>query len=356
MQPPRPRRRPSQWLGLGSFGPLLRPALLVFFALARPVSSHWHERWYEGTTFGYSWFDQDWVRTVRQFYCDESCEARLVGAATIDREFKALVDLFNQTTGGPRDVYRGAFQGLDEFTAPAAGSLTRRAASLNQWKHMHGWESILTAHTSTLALCTELKLDGNVNFTRSFCYENINASSSGPRFPDPRWSVIEDCCLKYNRTIGHGNDAYFWTDRYESPPTCVIGDIDVLGYPLEGCRMVGGMGIVVGRYGRILRTSDGGTTWQNVASPTSAHLNGISMNEENTHSGSVGYEPQARARPSVSSRRAPAPVRAAHVRPCGASDERCCCSMCCRRRTPHGLWATRASSSRRRIAGRRGRT
>ena len=32
-------------------------------------------------------------------------------ASTIDREFKALVDLFNQTTGGPRDVYRGAFEG-----------------------------------------------------------------------------------------------------------------------------------------------------------------------------------------------------------------------------------------------------
>ena len=24
-----------------------------------------------------------------------------------------------------------------------------------------------------------------------------------------RWSVVEDCCLKFNRTIGHGEDAFF---------------------------------------------------------------------------------------------------------------------------------------------------
>jgi hypothetical protein len=115
-------------------------------------------------------------------------------------QFKALVDLFNQTTGGPRDVYRGAFEGLDEFKA-SSGAMSRRETSRNEWKHMDGWESILTAHTSTLALCTELKIDGNVNFTRSLCYENINASAVGPRFPDPRWSIIEDCCLKFNRTV-----------------------------------------------------------------------------------------------------------------------------------------------------------
>ena len=54
----------------------------------------------------------------------------------------------------------------------------------------------------------DLKLDGNVTFTRQFCYDNINASASGPRFPDPRWSVIEDCCLKFNRTVGHGERTF----------------------------------------------------------------------------------------------------------------------------------------------------
>ena len=99
----------------------------------------------------------------------------------------------------------------------SGGGLTRRAASLNKWKHMDGWETILTAHTSTLALCTELKIDGNVSFTRDLCYDTINATASGPRFPNPRWSIIEDCCLKFNRTVGHGESAFFWTAYGDSP-------------------------------------------------------------------------------------------------------------------------------------------
>jgi hypothetical protein len=35
--------------------------------------------------------------------------------------------------------------------------------------------------------------------------------------------------------------------------------------------------------------------WLNIQSPTTNHLNGISMNEENTHSGSVHYSSQVRA-------------------------------------------------------------
>lgn len=182
--------------------PFLRPLAGGLLLLLLPWSArgHWHEEWEDGSQFSYRWFTQPWVQIVRDFYCDVKCEARLARASTVDREFKALVDLFNQTTGGPRDVYRGAFEGLDNVVA-SKGTLTRRAGSLNQWKHMEGWETILTAHTSTLALCTELKLDGDVSFTRSFCYDNINASVSGPQFPDPRWSVIEDCCLKFNRTV-----------------------------------------------------------------------------------------------------------------------------------------------------------
>ena len=42
------------------------------------------------------------------------------------------------------------------------------------------------------------------------------------------------------------------------------------------------MGLVVGRFGRILRTSDGGATWTNVPSPTRNHLHGLSFNEQNT--------------------------------------------------------------------------
>ncbi len=155
------------WLG--------RRQLALLALLASSGTAHWHDNWEEGFDYRYSWWDRPWVAFVRDFYCDEKCDDRLLRASTIDREFKALVDLFNQTTGGPRDVYRGAFEGLDDYKH-SGGALTRRAASLNRWKHMKGWESILTAHTSELTLCTKLRLDGNVSFTRSFCYDNINAT------------------------------------------------------------------------------------------------------------------------------------------------------------------------------------
>ena len=57
--------------------------IVSFVPLATP--SH-HEWWEEGAQFGYRWFSQDWVGNVRDFYCDETCEARLYGATTIDRE------------------------------------------------------------------------------------------------------------------------------------------------------------------------------------------------------------------------------------------------------------------------------
>ena len=56
--------------------PLILRAVITFSAL-RPASSHWHEQWEEGITFGYRWFDQNWVRTVREFYCDAVCDERL---------------------------------------------------------------------------------------------------------------------------------------------------------------------------------------------------------------------------------------------------------------------------------------
>ena len=158
----------------------LRPLLLGL--LLPGCASHWHEEWTFGAAYSYPWYLQPYVPLITAFYCDAECDARLERAPTIDREFKALVDLLNQTTGGPRDVYRGAFQGLDEFV-DAGGSLTRRQASLNTWKHMNGWDSILTAHTSKLTLCTNLKLDGNQSFTRDICYDKILASADGPLFP-----------------------------------------------------------------------------------------------------------------------------------------------------------------------------
>ena len=163
-------------------------ASLTVALLLRPCLSHWHNEWEAGQKYNYGWYRQEWVSRVNTFYCDEDCEHRLHKAPTIDREFKALVDLLNQTTGGPRQVYRGAFEGLDQYKAGLENGpvVTRRAASLATWKHMKGWDSILNAHSSALTLCTDLKLDGNQSFTRQLCYDKIMASDGGPVFPSPR--------------------------------------------------------------------------------------------------------------------------------------------------------------------------
>ena len=94
--------------------PQRRRWALALLLLARPCVSHWHEEWEAGQTYSYPWYEQPWVSRVNTFYCDEDCAARLEVAPTVDREFKALVELLNQTTGGPRNPYRGAFEGLDE--------------------------------------------------------------------------------------------------------------------------------------------------------------------------------------------------------------------------------------------------
>ena len=172
--------------------PSVRARLALAFLLARPCVSHWHEEWEAGQTYSYPWYEQPWVARVNTFYCDEDCAARLEVAPTVDREFKALVELLNQTTGGPRNPYRGAFEGLDEYVEGQLNGpeLSRQAASLATWKHMEGWDSILSAHTSARTLCTELKLDGNESFTRQLCYDKIFASDGGPLFPSPRCAPL----------------------------------------------------------------------------------------------------------------------------------------------------------------------
>ena len=50
------RRCASFWLGL-----------LYLISFVPPAAPSHHEWWEEGVQFGYKWFDQDWVRVVRDF-------------------------------------------------------------------------------------------------------------------------------------------------------------------------------------------------------------------------------------------------------------------------------------------------
>jgi hypothetical protein len=61
---------------------------LITVSLARGGRCHFHETWENGLTFNYEWFSRDWVATVRDFYCDETCRARIASAATVDREVR----------------------------------------------------------------------------------------------------------------------------------------------------------------------------------------------------------------------------------------------------------------------------
>ncbi len=210
-------RRAAAILGMAAPNRGGWPWALGACLLALRALGHFHEDWENGP--GHAWYEQPWVSHVQDFYCDDDCEARLLRATLIDREFKALVDVFNYTTGGPREVFRGAFEGLDAYKA-SGGVITRREArgpgrahsshtgshlhaspprpaccplaratllpshtphaqaSNNTWKYMDGWETILTAHTSTLTLCTSLKLDG--------CHPPQSRRDLGAIFAPPR--------------------------------------------------------------------------------------------------------------------------------------------------------------------------
>ena len=48
------------------------------------------QQWEAGAAQGLPWYEQDWLEDVTSFYCDGACEARLIAASPIDREFKNL--------------------------------------------------------------------------------------------------------------------------------------------------------------------------------------------------------------------------------------------------------------------------
>ena len=269
--------------------PQRRRWALALLLLARPCASHWHEEWEAGQTYSYPWYEQPWVGRVNTFYCDEDCAARLEVAPTVDREFKALVELLNQTTGGPRNPYRGAFEGLDEYVEGQlnGAALSRRAASLATWKHMEGWDSILTAHTSALTLCTELKLDGNESFTRQLCYDKIFASDGGPIFPSPRSAPPLTAPLSVRRPpaphvsphvshelIDTANPLSHYP-RPSLPPAAMHWCIGTPGAPADGCIGALAHGCIgtrahACRVPRRACVRAGGPSWRTAASSTIA--------------------------------------------------------------------------------------
>ena len=67
----------------------MRLATQLLLLLLPAAQSHFHQSWEEGSLYGYKWYGQDWVKVVRDFYCDESCQHRLEESPTIDRMVRA---------------------------------------------------------------------------------------------------------------------------------------------------------------------------------------------------------------------------------------------------------------------------
>ena len=65
-------------------------ATQLLLLLLPAAQSHFHQSWEEGSLYGYKWYGQDWVKVVRDFYCDESCQHRLEESPTIDRMVRAV--------------------------------------------------------------------------------------------------------------------------------------------------------------------------------------------------------------------------------------------------------------------------
>ena len=81
-------RRAAAILGMAAPNRGGWPWALGACLLALRALGHFHEDWENGP--GHAWYEQPWVSHVQDFYCDDDCEARLLRATLIDREFKAL--------------------------------------------------------------------------------------------------------------------------------------------------------------------------------------------------------------------------------------------------------------------------
>lgn len=192
--------------------------------------------------------------------------------------------------------------------------------------------------------CNALYLEGGVEFVRKFCYQNIQTSvnTTGFRtdsFPSPQWTIIEDCCELFERPIIHITDAVFATtlgvgrahrggdfqaeandfryvpkldcsepinyDRTECSPLdndlhtrddfrCTVADkCTYAGRPVGvTSRHYFNAGLAVAEGGMIVRTVDGGASWDCLRNcgANKDYRHNLTAISTNVHLGGVGYE------------------------------------------------------------------
>ena len=153
---------------------------------------------------------------------------------TIESDIKSLVNFFNNTAASsevrqrflampaaPQNAKSTAVaptQMADE-TNPYRGAF----AQVSQWKHQQGWESIVAAHSRVAVRCNRLYMEGGSEFMAKHCYWNVDALRGGDgsevlRYPDPQWTIVEDCCERLHRPILQLSDAVWATTRERVQP------------------------------------------------------------------------------------------------------------------------------------------
>ena len=241
--------------------------------------------------------------------------------STLERDVQALIYFFNNTCTAQAI--------LDDASNPYRGAF----AQVSQWRQQTGWRSIVEAHSSVAVQCRALYMEGGNEFVAKHCFWNIQSLSgvNGTVYPSPRWTIVEDCCEQLDRPVLRVLDAVWATTRgvgraHRKPPmtTANLADADDYAYvPKIDCdqpinsftsddcdsamhnvdreapsaRPIGvrsahyfNVGIAVGEKGTMVRTMDGGYTWDCVRGCARGvdmpNLNSISVN---VRLGGFGY-------------------------------------------------------------------
>ena len=144
-----------------------------------------------------------WSKLVRNI--ERSSNLNTQPGSTLERDVQALIFFFNNTcteaveNAGSNNPYRGAF------------------SLKSQWLQQQGWESIVRAHSSVQVQCRSLYMEGGEELAAKHCFWNIQSleegTVNGTRYPNPRWTIIEDCCEKLQRPVLQIRDAVWATTR-----------------------------------------------------------------------------------------------------------------------------------------------
>ena len=159
---------------------------------------------------------------------ERSSRLNVYQGSTLERDTQALIEFFNNTC-------TTAQSNADDAVNPYRGAF----AQVSLWREQKGWQSIVAAHSDVAVQCRGLYMEGGEEFVAKHCFWNIRSLENSTVYPDPRWSIVEDCCERLQRPILAVNDAVWATTRGVgrvrrappgSPATTTFDDADDEAY------------------------------------------------------------------------------------------------------------------------------